>query len=340
MYGSQGGYLPPELAAMSPSIIRPGVPPGVPGQMPYAGLPMQPPIFKPGLPPGFPQAGLPSQFPPGAAQPPQYFPPYNPVPVSPGVPVNIPKVPVQPPMMNPGNATPPVAMTSQVPSFIQPAQPKPGVRPPGQTPGMPGSDIQKVQGTPLPPIRLNPGELALDRFPTVLPPMGNASAERSGNQRGWFQTQGRNQVEAMNFVATENLLLVGVSLAAPLNPQQNCRVDFVNLYRGKDTRGQPTYSHRGGEIITGGNKILSDIRFSQSFQVLAGQMYSMKVKFSGDPPGSYETYRGNPFDRPDVWFSEDGILWEFEECNLVEPSEYLNGQNNLSGPILRLIYRR
>ena len=322
---ASGAVIPPELQALRGSQGFPQVDPSlgrsgfVPSQMSKSGLPTQPMHLK---------GGLPTQ--------PLY-------PAVPSVPQPMPRpaIPVQTVQPKPGPLpqqsvasplTPPTRAVPQVPS---PSIPKPPVT---AFPAMP--DIPKVSGTPLPPAHLYAGELVINRFPSVLPPMDISADRRTANQRGWYQTHDKNQVEAMVFVTSENLLLLGVSIAAPTSQINASIVDFVNIYRNRDTRVPPTYSHRGRERIQGGNQLLGDVRFAQPFQVMAGQQYSLKIKLSGDPNTAYETYRGNPFERPDIWITDDGVLWEFEECTLVEPGEYLNGQNNLSGPILRLIYRR
>lgn len=327
------GALIPELqafrgpqgyASVDPSFGRSGLPMVLPPQMQASGLPSQPMLFS-GLPP---QPSLAKPGPLPVAQP-------RALPVQTALPKPLPQQTV----MQTGPTSPQTqpVMPRAVPQPTQ-SVPKTPSFPVTASPTMP--EIPKVPGTPLPPANLRPGELVVNRFPSVLPPMDIPADRRIANQRGWYQTVGRNQVEAMVFITSDNLQLVGVSIAAPTSQTQASIVDFVNIYRNRDTKVPPAYSHRGRERIQGGNLLLGDVRFAQPFPVIAGQQYSLKIKLSGNPEAAYETYRGNPFERPDIWITDDGVLWEFEECTLVEPTEYLNGQNNLSGPILRLIYRR
>ena len=322
----QPSYILPELAGLQGPGVGRGMPMGVP-------------------PPSGGQMGYPQQYPQPA--------PYNPggfqsaVPPQPPRPVAVPGMgsPRHPPAINPGFPQPPVPKPMPQPPQkpVQPPVVKPPVMqpppytPPGPSPSMPA--IAKVAGTALPPANFQPPEFVLERFPTVLPPLDVPASQRTQNQRGWSQTYGRNQVEAVIFTSSEPVKLFGISVAAPVERNQTSIVEFVNLYRGRDTKQQPAYSHRGRERIEGGNQMMADIRFSQPFPIAPYTPYSLKMKLSGEPAASYETYRGNPFDRPEFWFGLDGSLWEFEECTLVDPTEYLNGQNNLSGPMLRFLYR-
>ena len=365
---SGAGQVPPELQAMNlgGSIIRPGGPPGnlnpgagspgmggLPSVWPGSGPIPNPHVQKPGMMQsayqpaaaapsfGYQPSGAPSSFGYQPANAPPSF-AYTPLQFS----------PAQQPATNPpsfGYQSPqfPPAKPS-APSGYQPAVPSPGPSPaPFVTPSGPSMlsgpvvPSSPIQGTPLPVPPLDRGLSYLLRFPTVLPVQEQVPA--GGNNKGWFVNFSRNQVDAVTITAFDNCSLVSVGIANPVQPNTSVVVDSISLYNGRLAAGSPTAIHQGYEQLEGGNQIVTYINLSTPFRISAMAQVTLKIKLIAPQAGAQtqgcEIYRGNPFNRPDMWCGSDELMWEFEETTRAGEGELLNGQNNLSGPILAFIYR-
>ena len=198
----------------------------------------------------------------------------------------------------------------------------------------------KAVGSPLPPANLASGMFTLDRFPSVLPPIDGEISQRTPNQMGWKHVAGMGQVEALVFTATEGVTLLGFALGVPVDPQQSSILLSLRLYRGDSATGSSFHELSSTQRLRGGPHLLFPVLFPSPYTLQAYQRYTVKIRFQGDPDQDFEMYKGNPYEKPEIWVGEDCTIWEFEECLSVEKNEYLNGQNNLSGPILRMIYRR
>ena len=195
-------------------------------------------------------------------------------------------------------------------------------------------------GTPLPPLDLPFDCFVLTRFPSVFPPVDVAPGNWQPTQRPWHQSSRENQVEAVTFMCTETVSFLGLTVAVPIDKKQMAVLDWVRLYKGNDAVGLGYVEVAAGKRLNGGPHVLSTVLFQASYPIQPYEHYSMKLKFVGDPERDYDTYRGNPYDKPDIWLGSDGAIWEFEECLVVERSEVLNGQNNHNGPILQFLYTR
>ena len=141
-------------------------------------------------------------------------------------------------------------------------------------------------------------------------------------------------------MCTETVSFLGLTVAVPIDKKQMAVLDWVRLYKGNDAVGLGYVEVAAGKRLNGGPHVLSTVLFQASYPIQPYEHYSMKLKFVGDPERDYDTYRGNPYDKPDIWLGSDGAIWEFEECLVVERSEVLNGQNNHNGPILQFLYTR
>ena len=196
------------------------------------------------------------------------------------------------------------------------------------------------EGSPLPPLNLPIEAHVLTRFSSVFPPIDIPSEQWLPTQRPWRQSRQLNQVEAVVFSCSEAVALVGVCLSVPIDPRQISVLDWVRLYRGVEGSGRTYTEVTAGKRLNGGNHILHPVLFPTPYPISACTMYTMKLKFLGDPDRDFDMYRGNPYDKPEIWLGSEGSLWEFEECVVVDESECLNGQNNISGPILQFLYTK
>lgn len=138
--------------------------------------------------------------------------------------------------------------------------------------------------------------------------------------------------------------LESIGVANPVEPNRVAIMESVSLYNGKFAVGNPIAVHRGGEQLIGGNQVVTYINLRPAFQLPAMVPMTLKIKMitqlTNPPTQGFEIYRGNPYDRPDIWFGSDDLLWEFDETTRVGEGETVNGQNNLSGPLLVFIYSR
>jgi hypothetical protein len=164
-----------------------------------------------------------------------------------------------------------------------------------------------------------------------------------GNNKGWFVNFSRNQVDAVTTTAFDDCSLVSVGIANPVQPNTSVVVDSISLYNGRLAAGNPIAVHQGYERLEGGNQIVTYVNLRTPFRISAMAQVTLKIKLIAPQAGAQtqgcEIYRGNPFNRPDMWKGSDELLWEFEETTRAGEGELLNGQNNLSGPILAFIYR-
>jgi len=325
--GSPAGMLPPEVAHMNagPSIIRPG-------GLQQSGIPGMPPMRSStgpyqGVPPGGP-GGM--QYPP-VNQAPQ-FPSAYPIPYQPPQPVQ----PTYPPSMPQPSYPPSMPQSPYQPPSVQP---RPPATPPYVTPQVPSSVSSSIKGVSLPAPQLDPGLGHLIRFPSVLPAQG----EVGGNNKGWFVNFARNQVDAVTMTTFDNCFLVSIGIANPVERDKAVIVESIVLYNGRAGAGNPVAVHQAYDRLEGGNQVISYVNLRSPFQLPAMAPMTLKIRLIAPPANppiqGCEIYRGNPFNRPDMWEGSDGLLWEFEETTKVADGEMANGQNNLSGPILALIYR-
>ena len=193
---------------------------------------------------------------------------------------------------------------------------------------------------PPPPTQ---GLECLVRFEAVLPEFGTQPSHQYGNNKGWFVSFLRNQVEVFTFVAASPVQLQGLTLTTPLVQAEVVLVNYITIHQGPNVQYPIVFTHSCGEQLVGGNTVCMDIFFQTPFYVAACTEYTLKVKLGPNPyapQNSTVLYRGSPYKRPEIWLGSDGILWDFKESVDVEPSEFNSGQGNLSGPVLRFYYFR
>jgi len=196
-------------------------------------------------------------------------------------------------------------------------------------------------GMLLPTLQLQPGLSALDYCPSVLPAQDQALNRFN---RGWTYDFTRNQVEVLTMTVQEDCDLLSIGFANPVRAEHMAFVKSVSLYKGRKAVDSLVARHEGYEQIAGGRDVLSYIHFRTPFPLPAYTAMTLKVELAvpqtHPPVTRLLLYRGNPFTRPDVWRGRDRLEWTFEDTQEVGPGEVRRTSSSLSGPILRLVYRR
>ena len=216
-------------------------------------------------------------------------------------------------------------------------QPVPIPNPP---PPVPNLSSAYIEGLPLPQFPLPDNLRHLIRFPSVLPvpnlPNGN------NNNKGWCINFAKNHVDAVTMTVFDTCKLVGLGLANPVNPTDVAMVESVSLYSGRRAAGNSMAVHQGYELLQGGNQLITYFYLQTPFVIPAFNPVTLKVKIvsaPSNPSTGVIFYRGSPYQRPDTWCGSDGLTWDFEDTPEAGAGETVNGQNNLSGPILAFVYQ-
>ena len=195
-----------------------------------------------------------------------------------------------------------------------------------------------MRGIPVPPFQPeDPSVQVLERFHRVLPE--NPQHYQEGSfEEPWYVGKYKNQVEALTFRCFKTVILIGIGLANPLDPERVIIVDSVGLYTGAKAEG--SYHHcecctkelRGPSVVT-------DIYFAEGVAVQQEEAYTLKLKLQGaTQQEQVALYHGNHIGRFEDGQSSDGTAWCFEHTLAVKPGERNSGQHDLISPILRLIY--
>lgn len=192
--------------------------------------------------------------------------------------------------------------------------------------------VPQVQSLPLPMPNLDKGHFFINRFDSVLP--GEGSGPKN---KGWGVNFRGNQVEVLTLTASSTVQLYGLSLANPIGA--NANVVQLALFVGEAAVGPALYYHPRSVLLKG-QGILTYVYLSQLVDLIVGTKYTLKVQFvpAEEPCEKLTLYRGNPESRPEVWIGSDNTVWEFGPVSQVEMGEFVTGRNDMSGPVLRLLY--
>jgi hypothetical protein len=173
-------------------------------------------------------------------------------------------------------------------------------------------------------------DCSLIRFFTVMP-----SAERNPNYalvtKAWVVSAG--QVEAVSFWVDRQVVLTGMVFGEKQSIGR-AYVEKVKILKGNflNVDGDDLLDLKK-ELLGNG---LAQIVLFRPVPLIAGEIYSLVVSVIGD---DVTLVRGNPLDLKEDLIGTDGTRFFFSEP--VDPGEYkINGQHDISGPILGLIYRK
>ena len=190
-----------------------------------------------------------------------------------------------------------------------------------------------VQSIPLPRPILDEGNFFIDRFVSVLPGEGTGP-----KNKGWGVNFLGNQVEVVTLFTSNSVHLYGLGLANPVVGE--AYVKHLAFYEGEMAAGNSFYHYPRPVLLKSSLGVITYVYLSQIVELREGTKYTLKVQFvpAKEPCEKLTLFRGNPESRPDVWIGSDDTVWDFNSVSVVDAGELVSGRNDLSGPILRLLY--
>ena len=197
------------------------------------------------------------------------------------------------------------------------------------------------KGKKIPAFRSPPGRKlsVLEPYFSVLP--GDTETyERGSFEEPWVVNSYPNQVEALSFGCSESVTLCGLSLGNPITDHDTVFVREILMYEGPKARGIGgiRLETQDAELRGGGN-IVTDVYFEE-YRMRECQVYTLKLKLeSGGREEKVGIYHGNHAGRYELLIGSDECCWQFIPTESVGPNERNGGQNDIHGPILRLLYR-
>ena len=188
---------------------------------------------------------------------------------------------------------------------------------------------------------------AVDRFLRVLPDDNSVVLLDDGDsgvfRKPWVISMERNQVEALTFSAHRDITLWGIGFASVVPTNTCARIEWVKIYPGARASGparpQPILINsdfKGKEGV-----VINDTYFSSPVRLPASQQATVKLKVSprSTPQGrSLSVYHGNHIGRYVDVTGLDGTQFDFYKTEAVDNGEWFSRQQEIVGPILRLIY--
>jgi hypothetical protein len=193
------------------------------------------------------------------------------------------------------------------------------------------------------------------RFFSLMPPVQKDPSHLFLCQP-WKVDDSKNQIEALSFKANKNIKLFGVVLGKPLYKTE-IRIDVFEVICGQVLSNQAcrvvgfreslrVMSPQGvvevgnqvifPEFLNGGNEDeVFKVVIKEPVDIGAEIAYSVAIKFRGD---GLLFFRGNPFQMKDEVWGSDGTVFEFLKVHN-ESKDFIEGQHEINGPILGLIYQ-
>lgn len=165
--------------------------------------------------------------------------------------------------------------------------------------------------------------LYIQRFNSVLP---NPSIRSS--IKPWFIDRKKDQIEVFCFQSFKAIQLIGVSISCPINNIEGI-LDYLHVIKGDSFAGNLEAQCISNVKLQG---IVADIMFRDPVYIEELQHYLIVFKIIAD-----FVYKGNPLDKAQMK-GQDGTEFEVFEASV--KGFFTNGQGNISGPLIRLFYRR
>ncbi|OMJ76298.1 hypothetical protein SteCoe_24355 [Stentor coeruleus] len=163
----------------------------------------------------------------------------------------------------------------------------------------------------------------IQRFNSVLP---NPSIRSS--IKPWFIDLKKDQIEVFCFQSFKTIYLTGVSISCPINNTEGV-LDYLHVIKGDSFAGNLEAQCLSNIKLQG---IVMDIMFKEPVLIEELQRFLIVFKIIAD-----FVYKGNPLDKAELK-GQDGTEFEVFEANA--KGFFTNGQGNISGPLIRLFYRR
>lgn len=189
------------------------------------------------------------------------------------------------------------------------------------------------KGTSLPAATITGTDVkVMQRFFGLYPPAKALLCELPTAMDPWKVNQ--HQTEAFVFTVSHPLLLIGLTIGCPLRPATPMLVDQVQIRRGKSILAPVTASPFLATKEVCSAALVADLRFDTDVPINSNSPYTLSLQLRSRSTELLQVYRGNQITAREK-FPSDGVdEWCFER-----PKEVLNGDNSISGPILRLFYK-
>ena len=179
---------------------------------------------------------------------------------------------------------------------------------------------QNVPGLPVP--QLTTQGFFVQRFRSLLP-----SVSSPASTKPWYIDRKKQQVEAICFKPSRDLMLVGVSISCPVKNNEGS-LEYLEVIEGSSLGDRREIRTLEGVKLQG---IVKDLIFDRPVRIRALENYVVVFKIDAD-----FVYRGNPQDRGEGNGS-DNTEFQFSEAKA--KGFFTNGQGHISGPLIRLIYK-
>lgn len=191
---------------------------------------------------------------------------------------------------------------------------------------------------PAPTIVVDSGVKVLSRFYGLYPPIHASPSELQPAMQPWSIDQSMDLIEAFVFTVSNPITLVGLTIACPLNPDTRMLVSQVEIRDGKSMNSPVYLSPFRSTVEISGIRLAVDLKFDTEVRIEAFRPYTLSMKLGTREKEMLVVYKGNQLTASDVLCSEGVDFWGFEAPETCR-GFHLNGDNWISGPILRLFYR-
>ena len=171
----------------------------------------------------------------------------------------------------------------------------------------------------------------LYRFFTLMPP-DEFDPKYTFISKPWVLESDKNQIEAVAFKCSTNIKLIGIGIGQALNNFETF-IEYLEIRKGKSLIEKEVY-RENNNFKFDNQKQIQDIILAQAINITGNEFYNIKIKITGEL-----LYRGNPFDLKEKQFGSDGSCFEFSELDIIG-EEYINGQQDINGPIIKFLYQR
>lgn len=194
------------------------------------------------------------------------------------------------------------------------------------------------KGTSLPPPSITGRDVkVLQRFLGLYPPVKASKSELRPAMSPWKIDQSSETIEAFVFTVSDPLVLIGLTVASPISRDIHMLVDQVQIRLGNSMDAPVLASPFASAKEVFNVTLAADFQFDTPVGISANTPYTLSLKLRTPNREPLIVYKGNQTTAQE-YLSSDGVeLWSFEQP--IARGKILNGDNHVSGPILRLFYR-
>jgi hypothetical protein len=201
-------------------------------------------------------------------------------------------------------------------------------------------NLEESVGWRIPQVT-RPGYKVVMRFSDVLPPQFRQEGDERKTRCQWGVKLQEDQIEIVGFAAFAPVRLHGVVMATSIGPSAGV-LQYFQVFDAQYLEDgmlysldcQQLFSHQRNDALSGpeNHKV---IMFERPFELLEGTSYIFKFKLGG----SDSFRRGNLYTLTEEAsiIGPDDVIFLFHYA-LCMTGEKINGQNDLTGPLLGLVY--